>query len=100
MKNVEEYLQWVGQPVRDKLRNYTGVVTTVSFDVSGCVQAYVIPQGTDKDGKLVDGAWFDVQRLESTGERLVPLPTWAKQPTQEGPNGPAEKSAPRSGPSN
>lgn len=53
----------LGLKVRDKVTRFSGVATSITFDLYGCIQAYVNPpQG--KDGKIPDGAWFDTTRLE------------------------------------
>jgi len=52
-----------GRKVKDRITGFSGVVTGVVFYISGCHQALVAP-GVDKDGKVQDSHWFDVQRLE------------------------------------
>lgn len=52
-----------GRKVRDRITGFTGTVTGVLFYLSGCNQALVAPE-MDKDGKVPDPNWFDVQRLE------------------------------------
>lgn len=95
MSTTDQYLQFLGKTVKDKVRGTTGVVISVCFDLSGCVQAAIAPPA-DKDGKTTDANWCDVQRLsEVDGERVMPLPTFKHQETQAGPNGAMEKPAPR-----
>lgn len=93
MNTADQYLEFLGMPARDKVRGMSGVITSVCFDLSGCVQAAIAPP-LDKDGKLPDAVWHDVQRLEITGDRTMPLPTFRHQATQDGPNGAAEKPSP------
>lgn len=52
-----------GRKVKDRITGFSGVVTGVVFYLTGCHQALVCP-GMDKDGKLQDSNWFDIQRLE------------------------------------
>lgn len=52
----------LGLRVRDKVTGWTGVVSCVSFDLYGCIQAVVSPPVDDK-GAIQDGRWFDVSRL-------------------------------------
>jgi hypothetical protein len=59
---MREHLELLGYPVKDRVTGYTGVVTSISFDLYGCVQAIVNP-GLDKDGKMQDSHWFDTKRL-------------------------------------
>jgi len=60
---IEEHLKLLGLKVEDKVTSYEGIVTSVSFDLYGCVQVIVTSQtilNTDK----VENKWFDVTRLE------------------------------------
>jgi hypothetical protein len=83
---VKSGLDLLGYPVRDKVTGHEGVVTSVTFDLYGCVQGIVHP-GKDKDGKLQEPNWFDVKRLEVTGPRVMESPSFAtiKTGTEQGP---------------
>ena len=94
MSITDQYLNLLGKPVRDKVRGMAGVVTSICFDLYGCVQA-AIAAPMDKDGKLPDVIWHDVQRLEITGETIMPSPDFKQQLLQAGPAGAAEKPAAR-----
>ena len=63
----------LGKPAKDKVTGFTGVISSVSFDLYGCVQAVVTPP-IDKDGKTQSGSWFDVTRLELLGDTPVMSP--------------------------
>lgn len=90
--NVQAHLDMLGKTVRDRVTGLTGVVSSVSFDLYGCIQAAVTPP-VDKDGKVPDGRWLDANRLEVTNEeRAMPLPEWAATPAAHK-HGPAEKPA-------
>ena len=60
---MNEHLKLLGLRVRDKITKMEGVVTCVSFDLYGCIQALVHP-GLDKDGKPREVFWYDVSRLK------------------------------------
>ena len=64
MRPLEAYLDLLGQKATDKITGVKGVITSISFDLFGCIQAIVKPAGLDKDGKMQDGYWLDVQRLD------------------------------------
>lgn len=53
----------LGHTVTDRITGFRGIVTGVVEYISGCNQALVGPP-VDKDGKIPDSQWFDVQRLE------------------------------------
>jgi hypothetical protein len=74
---MDEYLKLLGFEVRDAVTKFTGVVVSVTFDLYGCVQAYVIPK-TGKDGKIGDGQWFDHKRLTTVSRGpVMAVPQWA-----------------------
>jgi hypothetical protein len=85
MINLNDHLKMLGLKVKDKVTGFSGVVTGVSFDLYGCIQAIVNP-GMGKDGKLQEQVWLDVERLEI----LSPIPVM-NPPTFEWVHGPAEK---------
>lgn len=90
MTNVNAHLDLLGKKVRDRVSGFTGVVSSVSFDLYGCIQAAISPP-IDKDGKLPDGRWLDINRIEIVDEkRVMPLPSYAASPAKHD-HGPAEK---------
>ena len=62
----------LGHTVRDVVTGREGVAVSVSFDLSGCIQAYVQPKA-DKEGKLPEGFWCDTKRLNSVTKKPVGL---------------------------
>ena len=60
---MKEYMRILGCRVRDRVTDYVGIATSVSFDLYGCVQVVVAAPGVDKDGKVYGGHWFDYKRL-------------------------------------
>lgn len=89
-----KHIDLLGKSAKDRVTGFKGIVSSVSFDLYGCIQAAITPP-LDKAGKLEDGRWFDVNRLEVTSDkRVLPLPTWGATP-QTHEHGPAEK--PRGG---
>lgn len=91
---MKKHLELLGFPVRDQVSGFKGVVTSISFDLYGCVQAIVSP--TIKDTKKQtqeDSRWFDVKRLKKTAEKpVMELPTFETVP------GAAEKPGQRQNP--
>jgi hypothetical protein len=88
---IQEHMALLGLKVTDKVTGFDGVVTSIAFDLYGCIQAIVTP-GEGKDGKQEDSRWFDVQRLTVTGkEPVMQLPNYEFGYVAEGRKGPAEK---------
>ena len=63
-------LKLLGFPVRDRVTGFEGIVSSVGFDLYGCVMAIVTPL-VDKDKKQGEHHWFDTKRLEVTGDKPV-----------------------------
>ena len=90
---INKHLQLLGMKVKDKVTGVEGVVTTISFDLFGCIQA-IVDRGLDKDGKRHDSMWFDVGRLNVTDKKPVmqrPSFEWTDEAIAKGEKGPAEK---------
>jgi len=82
---MDEHLKWLGLRVLDVVTGFAGIVTAVSFDLYGCVQAVVSPSVNEK-GDLGDGRWFDTKRLTVTSDTpVMAVPSFAVVP------GPTEK---------
>ena len=93
MTAVQKHVQMLGLRVKDKVTGFAGTVSSVSFDLYGCVQAVVQPD-VDNDGKPRDGMWCDVARLEVTDtRRSMPVPDFDKGYVADGKKGPAAKPA-------
>jgi len=86
---VQNHLDWLGWKVKDKATGFTGVVSTVGFDLYGCIQGIVVPEvtiekasGAQKQG---DPGWFDLTRLEKVGKKRVMDPIAPRE--QDAPGG-------------
>ena len=96
MSQAIKHIEMLGLKVEDRVTGFAGVVTCVSFDLYGCVQAVVTPPMAGKEGKQEDGRWHDVTRLKIVSEtRVMDVPDFAKGYIAEGSKGPAEKPAGR-----
>lgn len=68
---IKKHLDLLGLSVKDRVTEFEGVVTSISFDLYGCIQADVRPVGKTPEGKLIQGYWFDVNRLAILDESPV-----------------------------
>jgi hypothetical protein len=90
---MKSHLQLLGLRARDCVTGFTGVITSVSFDLFGCVQAVIAPP-LDAEGKIPEGRWFDVTRLVDLSEQpVMPRPDFEQGLVAEGRKGPADKPA-------
>lgn len=88
--NIKKHLDLLGMRAVDRVTGFTGVISSICFDLYGCVQATVSPS-TDK-GKIADSHYFDVQRLKITHrEPVMDRPNFDYGPQALGLQGAAEK---------
>lgn len=88
---AQKYFRLLGFKAEDKITGMTGVIDSLAFDLYGCVQASLRPH-IDKDGKLPDGHWFDVERLTlKSKEPVMAPPNFTFRSQAEGIQGPADK---------
>lgn len=93
--SIQNHLDLLGRPVRDKVSGFTGTVTSICFDLFGCVQAVVAPS-SEGHHEVRTGAWFDVSRLQTTGEAVMNAPDFMGDNAQaRGEQGAADKPAGR-----
>jgi len=58
---IQQALNLLGMKVEDKVTKFRGVVTTVAFDLFGCIQVGVTPEV--QEGKKEGSHWFDTVRM-------------------------------------
>jgi hypothetical protein len=68
----------MGCPVRDVVTGIEGICDSICFDLYGCIQASVRPQGLDDKGSPKASHWYDVKRLVATGEPVMAVPDFSK----------------------
>lgn len=84
---VENHLELLGFKAQDKVTGFHGVVTSISFELYGCVQAVVTPE-MDKDGETKAGMWFDVTRLKLKSKKpVMELPNFSSGYVAQGKKG-------------
>jgi len=82
---VMKHMQLLGKQVKDKVTGFKGTVSSLCFDLYGCIQAAVTPK-VSKENKPDDGRWYDVQRLVVQGKPVMPVPDFNKNyPIDKGP---------------
>ena len=78
--NRIKHFDLLGCKARDKITGFSGVVSSVCFDLYGCVQIVLTP-GADKEGKLGEGHWFDEKRIEVLDRTpVMPVPSFEHVP--------------------
>jgi hypothetical protein len=70
----------LGFKVRDRVTEFTGVVTSISYDLFGCVQALVTPN-VEESRKRGESSWFDSKRLQKISESpVMGIPDFSIEP--------------------
>ena len=64
----------LGLNAKDKVTGFEGVITTVCFDLYGCIQLALTPFAKKGDQELKASHWFDVARLEVSNVRVMDAP--------------------------
>jgi len=90
MENVRQHLTILGKKAKDKITKVSGIATSISFDLYGCIQA-TIDRGVDKDGKSYPYDWYDVGRLIIKGKPVMKVPDFEFGEVAKGRKGPATK---------
>lgn len=60
---IQKHISLLGEEVFDIVTGFEGVVTDVSFNIDGGIDAFVKPK-VDEANKMQDGYWFNIARLE------------------------------------
>ena len=60
----------LGNKYRDMVSGFTGIATGLTMWLSGCDTVGLNP-GIDKDGKLMETQWFDINRVKKFEEKVV-----------------------------
>ncbi len=86
-----KHMGLLGLKVIDAVTGAEGVVTTLSFDLYGCIQAVVTPYA-NKDGEIKEGHWLDITRLNVLDRKpVMELPDFKSGYVAEGKKGCAAK---------
>jgi hypothetical protein len=89
--NTQKHIDMLGLKCKDKVTGLQGVVTSISFDLFGCVQAVINP-GITEDNKLAETFWLDICRLAIIdNKRVMEVPDFNQGIIAEGKKGPADK---------
>lgn len=94
---LKPHLDFLGLRVKDRVTGFSGIVTSVCFDLFGCIQAAVSPGMKADNSGLGDSLWFDVNRLEVTDPKPVmkaPAFDWSGPAIANAEKGSAPKPSP------
>jgi len=88
---IQKHLDLLGMKCKDRVTGMKGIITSIGFDLYGCVQATVHP-GLSDEGEMKEAFWLDIGRLEITSKKpVMERPNFEYGHIAEGKKGPAEK---------
>ena len=64
------HINLLGFKAKDAVTGFKGVITSLSFDLYGCIQVVITPPVDDK-GEVIGGQWFDISRIITSGKNPV-----------------------------
>ena len=91
MSEQEKHINNLGFKCKDKVTGFSGVITSICFDLFGCVQ-YCVSPGVSSTGETRESFWVDSSRLTiKQKKRVMTLPDFSHGPVAEGKKGPTNK---------
>src|SRR3990172_455741 len=72
MFELKKQLDLLGYQAEDRVTAIKGIITSISFDLYGCIQILLNPC-IDKEGKLRDLVWLDVNGVKVLSEKLMDI---------------------------
>jgi len=94
MNQADKHLTMLGHRGKDIVTGFKGTITSLSFDLYGCIQVCLTPK-MDKDGEAKLSKWCDRNRVKIYGKIVMPMPDFNAGYVAEGGKGPAEKPGPQ-----
>ena len=84
-----EYIDWLGREAIEALTGATGTITSISYDLTGCIQAFIDPCRVLESGEKAQGSWFDTDRIRISTAARAKLPGEERgTPVDNGPSAP------------
>ncbi len=90
-EDILEHIGLLGKEVKDLVTGVEGIVTSVSFDLYGCIQA-TINRGMNEKNEQYEQYWMDVCRLRILDNKpVMQVPNYERGYVAEGRQGSADK---------
>ena len=69
-------MELLGLKVEDRVTKATGIVTSISYDLYGCIQAVISPYADAENREHING-WYDIKRLKILDDApVLSPPNW------------------------
>lgn len=63
----------LGNKVKDSITGFTGIATTRTEYLYGCVHIGITPESLSKESQPIDTHYFDEQRIVTLKEKAIPV---------------------------
>ena len=73
----------LGNRAKDSITGFEGIVTARSEYLYGCVRVLIEPRSLTGEGKPIEGAWFDEQRISLESEAKIGGPARVVAPVRD-----------------
>ena len=84
MDNIKKHFSMLGYNAMDKVTKVEGIITSISFDLFGCIQVVLTPPHDSQ----VTPRWYDIRRIKILdNERVMDCPNFDEGYIAEGKKG-------------
>ena len=66
-----DVINLLGSKAKDKITKQNGIISTISFDLYGCIQVLLTPLKVKNGEDIKKHGWFDINRIEIIKEKKV-----------------------------
>jgi len=67
----EEVINLLGRTGKDKISGRSGVISSISFDLYGCIQLIMTPKNVNNDKTIESIGWLDINRIKILKKKKV-----------------------------
>lgn len=60
----------LGREAKCRITGYTGIITSYTDWLFGCLRVGLQKQELDKDGKVEEAQWYDIEQVEIIGQGI------------------------------
>jgi hypothetical protein len=83
---INKHIKLLGLKAEDKVTKTKGVISSICFDLYGCIQVTITPKS--KENKLVQCYWYDISRLKILSKKpIIKRPNYEYGSQAEGKQG-------------
>lgn len=69
--NYADVIELLGSKGKDKITKQDGVISSVSFDLYGCIQVILTPLKVKNGEEIKSHGWFDINRIEVSKDKKI-----------------------------